>query len=114
MLSDSNVILALLTAVCSFMWFKNLNIPYNKYINMIGGSTLGVLLIHANSDIMRKLFWQDLLDNFGHYNDYYFVLRPIISVIFILGSCIIIDRIRIILIERLLFRYIINRNLKNE
>lgn len=114
MLSDSNVILALLTAVCSFMWFKNLNIPQNKYINMIGGSTFGVLLIHANSDTMRKWLWYDLLDNVGHYNDYYFWLRPILFVIFIFGTCIIIDRIRIILMERPLFRYIINRNLKNE
>lgn len=114
MLSDSNVILALLTAVCSFMWFKNINIPQRKFINMVGGSTFGVLLMHANSDTMRKWLWQDLLDNVGHYNDYYFWLRPILSVIFIFGSCVIIDRIRIILIERPLFRYIINKNLKNE
>lgn len=114
MLSDCNVILALLTAVSSFMWFKNINIPHNKYINMIGRSTFGVLLIHANSDTMRKWLWQDLLDNVGHYNDCYFWLRPIISVIFIFVGCIIIDRLRIILMEQPLFRYIINRNLKNE
>lgn len=108
MLSDSNVILALLTAVCSFMWFKNINIPQNKYINMIGGSTFGVLLIHANSNTMRKWLWQDLLDNTGHYNNDYFWLRPIISVVFIFFVCIIIDRIRIIVIERPLLRYIKN------
>lgn len=113
MLSYSNVILALLTAVCSFMWFKNINIPQNKYINMIGGLTFGVLLIHANSDTMRKWLWQDILDNVGHYNDNYFWLRPIISVVFIFFVCIIIDIIRIISIERPLFRYIINRNLQN-
>lgn len=113
MLSDCNVILALLTAVCSFMWFKNLNIPQSKFINIVGGSTFGVLLIHANSDTMRKWLWQDLLDNAGHYNDDYFWLRPIISVIFIFGVCIIIDRIRIIMIERPLLKCIINRNLKN-
>lgn len=111
MLSDSNVILALLTAVCSFMWFKNINIPQNKYINMIGGSTFGVLLIHANSDKMREWLWQDLLDNVGHYNDYYFWLRPIISVILIFFVCIIIDIIRIIVIERPLLGHIKKRNL---
>lgn len=114
MLSDSNVILALLTAVFSFMWFKNINIPQNKYINMIGGSTFGVLLIHANSDTMREWLWQDLLDNVGHYSDEYFGLRAIISIIFIFFVCIIIDRIRIILIERPLFRHIKNRSLQNE
>lgn len=106
MLSDSNVILALLTAVCSFMWFKNINIRQNKFINMMGGSTFGVLLIHANSDLMRKWLWQDLLDNVGHYNDYYFWLRPILFVILIFFVGIIIDRIRIILIEHPLFRFI--------
>lgn len=108
MLSDSNVIMALLNAVCSFMWFKNLNIPQSKFINIVGGSTFGVLLIHANSDTMRKWLWQDLFDNVGHYNDDNFWLRPIISVIFIFGVCIIIDRIRIIVIERPLLRYIKN------
>lgn len=114
MLSDSNVILALLTAVCSFMWFKNINIPQNKYINIIGGSTFGVLLIHANSDTMRKWLWHDLLDNVGHYNDYYWGVRPIIYVIFIFFVCIIIDRIRIIVIERPLLGYIKNKILQNE
>lgn len=61
--ADSNKILALLTALCSFMYFKNLNIGYNKLINTVAASAFGVLLIHANSDVMRKWLWQDTLNN---------------------------------------------------
>lgn len=109
MLSDSNVILALLTAVCSFMWFKNIKLPQNKYINMVGGSTFGVLLIHANSDTMRRWLWQDLLDNVGHYSDEYFWLRPIVAVFCIFIVCIVIDRLRIVFIEHPLFTYMKNK-----
>lgn len=36
---------------------------------MIGGSTFGILLIHANSDTMRKWLWVDLRENANHYQD---------------------------------------------
>lgn len=65
--SDSNQFLALLTAICTFMAFKNLNIRNSKIINTIAASTFGVLLIHANSDIMRKWLWKDTLNNCDAY-----------------------------------------------
>ena len=65
--ADSNHIMALVTALCSFMFFKDLKIGYSKLINMIGASTFGVLLIHANSDIMRQWLWQDILNNVCQY-----------------------------------------------
>lgn len=101
--SDSNALLAVLTAISSFMYFKNLHIPQSKFINIIGGSTFGVLLIHSNSNTMRKWLWHDLLNNITHYYDYLFWLRPIVSVLAIFVICIIIDRIRILVIERPLF-----------
>jgi hypothetical protein len=61
--ADSNHILAVVTAICSFMFFKNLKIKPSKLINTIGASTFGVLLIHANSDTMRHWLWQDVLNN---------------------------------------------------
>lgn len=79
--SDSNELLPILTAITSFMYFKNIRIPQSKWINLIGGSTFGVLLIHANSDTMRRWLWKDTLNNIGHYNDELFWLYPIIAVI---------------------------------
>lgn len=94
--SDSNHILAILTAVTSFMYFKNLKIGYSKIINTIATTTFGILLIHANGKTMRQFLWNDLFDNPGHYS------MPIyaIGVIFLVfATCSLIDLIRIKTIE---------------
>lgn len=101
--SDSNSLLAVLTAICSFMYFKNLHIPQSKFINIIGGSTFGVLLIHANSDTMRKWLWVDLFDNTNYYQDNLFWLRPILVVLLIFIVYSIIDILRKNIIENKIF-----------
>ena len=105
--SDSNKILAVVVAVSSFMWFKNMNIRYSKVINTIGASTFGVLLIHANSDAMRQWLWKETVDCVGHYSlpSLHLVLYFTSAVTIIFFSCIIIDRVRIILIEKPFFRW---------
>ncbi len=53
-LIDSNKFLATTLALSAFIFFKNLNIKNSVFINTIAASTFGVLMIHANSDSMRK------------------------------------------------------------
>lgn len=101
--SDSNSFLAALTAICSFIYFKNLHFPQSKFINLIGSSTFGVLLIHANSDTMRKWLWFDFLDNASHYQDRLFWIYPILSVLCIFIICVIIDKLRVQFIENRIF-----------
>ena len=101
--ADSNHIMALVTALCSFMFFKDLKIGYSKLINMIGASTFGVLLIHANSDIMRQWLWQDILNNVCQYGTNTMVLHAILSVIAIFVVCILIDMLRMRFVEKPLF-----------
>lgn len=113
LVSDSNALMAVATAVTSFMFFKNLKIPYNKYINIIGASTFGVLLIHANSDTMRRWLWRDVVDCVGHYSDDLYWLRPIIAVLLIFTICIVIDYIRIKTVEKWTFKWI-DRFLPND
>lgn len=100
--ADSNKILAILIALCSFLWFKNMNIKYSKFINAAGAATFGVLLIHANSDAMRIWLWKDTVDAVGHY--YlpfgYLVLFSIGVVLAIFIICNIIDQLRIATIEK--------------
>lgn len=105
--SDSNKFLSLAVAVSSFMCIKNTHIRYCKEINIIGGSTFGVLLIHANSDAMRTWLWNDAVDAVGHYNLPLIQLIGFsISVILIIFfSCILIDRIRIKLLEEPFFKW---------
>lgn len=66
--SDSNTFLAFAIAVCSFMFFKDLHIKRSKIINAIGGSTFGVLCIHANLNRMRSWLWGTTFNVKGCYD----------------------------------------------
>lgn len=105
--ADSNKILAVVFAVCSFLWFKNMNIKYNRIINAFGAATFGVLLIHANSDAMKTWLWKDTVDCVGHYALplgwmilYYF---GVVLAIFVI--CNLIDQLRINTLERWFFKF---------
>lgn len=102
--SDSNSFLAAATGVCLFMLFKNLNIGYSKFINTIAASTFGVVLIHANSDNMRRWLWVDTIDAVGHYNAAFMPLYAVGCVASIYIICTLIDQLRIRLIEKPFFK----------
>ena len=106
LVSDSNAPLALLTGVCAFMMFKNLNIGYSRVINQVAMTMFGVLLIHANSSVMRQWLWHDLLDVTGHFHSSLYWLYSIMAVVAVFGVCVLIDWVRIRIIEKPLFRYI--------
>lgn len=111
--SDSNTVLALAISICSFMCFKNLKIGYSKLINTIGGSTFGVLLIHANSDVMREWLWKSFL-NVSNAYDFAFVKLVLFSVCSVLGIfivCIVIDVIRKRIFENRFMNYIERTNI---
>ena len=105
--SDSNAILAVIVSVCSFMFFKTCPIHYNKWINAIGASTFGVLLIHANSNTMRQWLWKDTLNNVGYFADNIYI-HSVISVLCIFIICSIIDQLRLKYIEKPLFKQLDN------
>jgi len=98
-LSDCSKVLAVAVAVCAFLFFRTLKIPYNKYINAAAASTYGVLLIHANSDAMRKWLWIDTLKNGQMFTSVWMPLHALGSVLVIFAVCIAIDRLRIRYIE---------------
>ena len=102
--ADSNKVLALMTGVSAFLFFKNLKIGYSKEINTIAASTFGVLLIHANSDTMRRWLWVDVCNNVDAYQEGNIIIHAIVSVMVIYFVCTIIDMIRIRVIEQPLIR----------
>lgn len=57
-MGESSRPLLLVTGIMAFVFFKKLRLPYIPIINTVGASTFGVLLIHANSDTMRKWLWR--------------------------------------------------------
>lgn len=93
-LADSNKILAVVTSISAFVFFKYLKIPYNKFINTVASTTFGVLLIHANSDTMRQWLWKDFLNNVGNFNNGNIYFHAILSIIGIFIVCSIIDFLR--------------------
>ncbi len=102
--SDCNTFLAVAAGVCSFLYFKNIKISYSQLVNTAAASTFGVLLIHANSDVMRRWLWQDFLDNAGFYNSPFMPLHAICGTTGVFVVCILIDRARIICFERPFFK----------
>ena len=102
--ADSNKILAVVTAVCAFMFFKSLNIRYNKIINTIAASAFGVLLIHANSDTMRQWLWVDVFDNVGQYDSPILAVHALCAVVVIYIICTAIDIGRIRFLEKPFFK----------
>lgn len=102
--ADSNKLLALALSLSSFMWFKTLRIPYSAIINAVGASTFGVLLIHANSDVMRQWLWKDTVDCVGHFG--HSALSTLIFaasvVVIIFAVCSLIDHCRSRILEPLL------------
>lgn len=105
LLSDSNRILAVVTAFNAFMFFKNASIPYSKFINTVASASFGVLLIHANSDTMRQWLWRDTLHNSEVFNSSWCYLHFIVSVLGIYVICTCIDLIRIYCLEKFFFMF---------
>lgn len=103
--SDSNKLLAVVTAVSAFLFFKNLEFRYHPVINRIAASAFGVLMIHANSDTMRQWLWGNLLNNVAAYHNRYFMLHAIGSVIGIYAVCTLIDMVRIRFLETPFLRW---------
>lgn len=101
--SDANKFMALMTAICLFNFFRTMKMPYCRFINMLGATTFGVLLIHANSDSMRDWLWRDMFDNVGHLSVPYFPFRAIGIVLLVFIVCACIDYLRIVFLERPFF-----------
>ena len=93
--ADSNTFLAVATGLTSFIYFKNLNIKYNRIINAIAATTFGVLLIHANSDAMRNWLWVDVFKVVEVYDKTLMPLIAVGSIILVFITCSLLDLIRI-------------------
>lgn len=75
-------------------------------VDAIVSTTLGVLYIHANSDTMRSFLWKDLFDNMGHYHSPLLFPYACGVVIIVYIVCVILDLLRMKLIEKPLFAFL--------
>lgn len=91
LVSDANKVLAVAPAVCSFMLFKNIRMPYSRFINTIAASTFGVLLPHTARAVW---LWSDICRNVDVYGQWWLPLHAIGSVAIVYIVCTGIDMVR--------------------
>lgn len=103
LLSDSNKPLALAVSVLAFLFFRNLHLGYSRLINTVAATTFGILLIHANSGVMRQWLWRDACKVEMAYECFGFPLIATVSVLLVFVSCALIDTCRHFFVERLFF-----------
>ncbi len=89
-LSNYESITSMGFAVFLFIYFSRVNFS-NKFINIIGKSTLGIYLIHDNS-LLEYPIWREFWPNYNYFSNPYFHLFAKTIVIFVV--CSIIDIIR--------------------
>lgn len=103
---DCNAVVGVISSVMMFMGFKGMHIKYSPLINGIAASTFGVLLIHANCDTMRRWLWQDLCHNVDWVSSPYMPLHAIGCGLAIFMACILIDKVRIYIFEKPMFKVV--------
>lgn len=102
---DSNNVLALISSISIFLFFKSLNIKYNRFINTIASTTFGILLIHANRIEMSNWIWHILINPVVLFKagETLAILKYTVLVFVV---CSLIDLIRIKFIEKHLMKAI--------
>jgi len=105
--ANSHKVLAVVVAVCSFLWFNNMDIKYSKLINAFGKGTFGVLLIHGNSNAMRTWLWKDIVNCVENYSlplgSLILYSFGVVIVVFVI--CNLIDQLRIATFEKFFFKW---------
>lgn len=102
-----NSLFVILLATGIFLFFKNLNIKYNGFINNIAKCSFGVYLIHEHN-MIKPLIWQNWLTNGSYENSPYLIFHMILCTLLVFVVCIIIEYLRIYLIEVPLFKILNN------
>ena len=102
---DSNKPLALLGGIFLFLTFVfHVKLRYSKFINTIAMATFGVLLIHMHSDSMANFLWKDVFCNIQYSSSPYLIIHFIGTIVILYTVCVIIDLLRIFLLEQPLFK----------
>lgn len=105
--SDSNAILAFITGLSLFMYFKSIHIRKSIFINILGACSFGVLLFHTTSGMRYVLFERLLKIPDVLYGNQGIALTIVYSIAFVLiiyaiGSCV--DLLRMFLFEKPIFK----------
>lgn len=109
--SGMNKLPILLLSITLFLGFKNLNLKNNQFINIIASTMFGVYLIH-DKILIRPFIWKTVFKNGTFIDSSLLILHSIFTIIIVFLLCIFIDYLRIILLEKPLFKWIDNKEFK--
>ena len=90
-----NFLPIIVSAILTFLCFKNLKIKYNKVINYIASLTFPVYLFHENP-FCRTLLWKIILKvpEFYETNICLLLIHILLSILYIYGSTFLIEQVR--------------------
>lgn len=86
-------ILSIPMAITLFLYFLTRKPIYNRFINIIASSILGIYLIHENN-LMRNLIWDYIFPNLEYINSDFYILFFVIKVSLIFIICSFIELLR--------------------
>ena len=101
--TDCNTLLAVCTGLSLFLFFRNLRMKPNRFINAVAATTFGVFCIHTCSDSMRQWLWGDMLKNIEYFSRPVGYLHILWAVAAVFTACALIDALRIRFIEKPFF-----------
>lgn len=101
---------ALLMSLSIFYIFKNIEIRNNKTINTVASSTFAAYIIHETPKFC-DILWNDILKAEQFVDNIYFPAYSIIVVILVFISCVIIDKLRLKIMNPILFNRTWYKNL---
>lgn len=93
---NSPVLLAVTIGV--FLFFKNLEIKYNKFINIIASTTFGVYLIHDHY-FVRNFLWKKYLNISQYMNEKYLLFYSLGIIVTVFIICSLLDYVRQIIFK---------------
>lgn len=96
---EINKVTAVICSISLFMYFKNLNIKYNKYINIVAASTFAIYLIHDNY-LFKEYFWENVTRNEDFYGSPIMILHYIVTIILIFIFGTIVEYFRTKIMEK--------------
>lgn len=86
-------VLSIPIAITLFLYFLTMKPIYNKNINTISSTILGIYLIHDNN-LMRMVIWDYIFPNINYINSNFYIIFFIIKVCLVFIICSFIEFLR--------------------
>ena len=93
-----NSVLMILLSVTIFLFFLELDIPYNPFINKLGSTTLGIYLFHDG--VLAPYFWKILFQNAVYQDSKFLIIHMLLVTLGIFITGAVIDLLRQYFIEK--------------